>query len=116
MDILVGVLEDINLESLHLTEAFTLEVASLIWSSTTPGYALRRAVVDYYLWMVDHDTVESAISSYHPEFTKDLLMGSLRTKARAGKGNPPSDLNGCCYHEHDEQHPQYEEASSENEA
>lgn len=55
-----------------MTEVFTPEIITSIWSATTTGRALRRLVLDSYASYVRPDQLAEQIEELSPEFVKDL--------------------------------------------
>jgi hypothetical protein len=104
MDRLLSVLEILDPES-EMHEVFPQSMISYIWSNTLKDRALRRAVMDFYAYMVHPEMVEGVLEEYHPDFVKDLALQGLKINQDLVRNQHPCEQKPGHYHELDRPHP-----------
>jgi hypothetical protein len=80
---------------------FPPELATQVWSATTPGRSIRRLIIDYYAKHVGATVLKGEVAEYHPDFTKDLLVKAIEIVKNDEENICPSKRDSCFYHEYE---------------
>lgn len=89
-------------EDYDSTAIFPVHLTALIWDATTPGRAIRRFVLDYYMTTVFVRDIRARIDESHPEFIKDVMLLALEIDQGEQERVNPNDREMVHYHDHDE--------------
>lgn len=103
MDAILGVFSGLISDSGTGSRLLPPHLTVLIWSNTTEGRALRRLVIDYYLYAVTPEEMDSQWDKFHPDFVKELAVGALKRPSEAR--SDPREVEVwtrriCDFHEH----------------
>ena len=103
-DAILRVLDILHEES-DMEEVFSASTIALIWPATTKGRAIRRIVVDWYAYIVYHESIEAKIEHYHPEFVRELALKGLSIIQKSTEDVHPRLKRTGHYHELDKPQP-----------
>jgi hypothetical protein len=103
-DAILRILELLSEDS-DMEQVFPASTINLIWFCTTKNRAVRRLVVDFYVYWVRPEDIENSIEDYHPDFVKDLALQGLGISQRSVKNQDPTSQRSGHHHELDKPHP-----------
>lgn len=97
-----------RIESIHLVlGAIPAGMINKIWSTTTPGRALRRLIVEYYAQSVTASEILPSINELDWSFKQEVMLRMMEEKEDDDRKCFSLSFGPCYWHEHDKQHPQY---------
>lgn len=106
MDAMTRIIEKMSLVVLG---AIKPEIINMIWSSTTPGRAIRRLVLEYYSQCITAAQMSPSMDELDSSFKQELMLHMMDFKNNAGNRILSLREDLCRWHEHDKQHPECHE-------